>query len=81
MNSDRVQLNLRLDRYPEMYKLIKARARAQGSSMNDFCINLLREGLNLDTDKAPIGEAFDRISNIEERLERLESALLGESVA
>jgi hypothetical protein len=80
--SDRIQLNLRLDKYPEMYKIIQARAKKEGSSINDFAINLLREGLGLDVDKTPVTEALDRISSLEQRLERLESRLLlGESRA
>ncbi len=66
--SERIQLNLRLDKYPEMYKIIQARAKKEGSSLNDFAINLLREGLGLDVEKTPIAEALDRISALEQRL-------------
>ncbi len=70
--TDRIQLNLRLDKYPEMYKLIQTRAKKEGLSINDFCINLLREGLDLDVDKTPLGQALKRIDSIEQRLAALE---------
>ncbi len=70
--SDRIQLNLRLDKYPEMYKIIQARAKKEGSSINDFAVNLLRQGLGLDVEKTPVAEALDRISSIEQRLAALE---------
>ncbi len=79
--SDRVQLNLRLDKYPEMYQLIQTRAKKEGSSLNDFAVNLLREGLGLDVEKTPAAEALDRISVLEKRFEKLESKLLEESKA
>ena len=79
--SDRIQLNLRLDKYPEMYQIIQTRAKREGSTMNEFAINLLREGLGLDVEKTPAAEALDRISVLEQRFEKLESNLLGESKA
>ncbi len=79
--SDRIQLNLRLDKYPEMYQTIQARAKREGSSLNDFAVNLLREGLGLDVEKTPAAEALDRISVLERRFEELESNLLGEPKA
>jgi len=75
--SDRVQLNLRLDKYPEMHQLIQTRAKKEGSSLNDFAVNLLREGLGLDVEKTPAAEALNRISLLEQRFEKLESSLLG----
>jgi hypothetical protein len=81
MSSDRIQLNLRLDKYPEMYQAIQARAKKEGSSINEFAINLLREGLGLDVEKTPVAEALERISILEQRLEELEGNLLGESRA
>ena len=81
MSSDRIQLNLRLDKYPEMYQVIQARAKKEGSSINEFAINLLREGLGLDVERTPVAEALERISILEQRLEELEGNLLGESRA
>ena len=79
--SDRIQLNLRLDKYPEMYQIIQSKAKEEGSSINEFSVNLLRQGLRLDVDRTPVAEALDRISVLEERLAKLESNSLGETPA
>ena len=79
--SDRIQLNLRLDKYPEMYQIIQSKAKQEGSSINEFSVNLLRQGLKLDVDRTPVAEALDRISVLEERLAKLESNSLGETPA
>ena len=79
--SDRIQLNLRLDKYPEMYQIIQSKAKQEGSSINEFSVNLLRQGLRLDVDRTPVAEALDRISVLEERLAKLESNSLGETPA
>jgi len=76
--SDRIQLNLRLDKYPEMLQIIQSKAKEEGSSMNEFCVNLLRQGLGLDVDKTPVAEALARIAELERRFEEMESNLLGE---
>ena len=76
--SDRIQLNLRLDKYPEMLPIIQSKAKEEGSSMNEFCVNLLRQGLRLDVDRTPVAEALDRISALERRFEEMESNLMGE---
>jgi hypothetical protein len=79
--SDRIQLNLRLDKYPEMLPIIQSKAKEEGSSMNEFCVNLLRQGLGLDVDRTPVAEALDRISALERQFEEMKSNLLGESKA
>jgi hypothetical protein len=76
--SERLQLNLRLDKYLEMPQIIHSKAKEEGSSMNEFCVNLLRQGLGLDVDKTPVAEALARISALERRFEEMESNLLGE---
>jgi hypothetical protein len=79
--SDRVQLNLRLDKYPEMYDRIKRRAKADGSSINDWAINILSRELEMDIEQTPMAQALERISSLEKRMEKLESSLLGEILA
>lgn len=79
--SDRVQLNIRLDNHPEIYKLIKERAKKEGSSMNEYAINVLSRELGLDIDQTPVAQALERISSLEKRMEKLESTSLGETLA
>jgi hypothetical protein len=75
--SARVQLNIRLDNHPEIFKLIKERAKKEGSSANDYAINLLSRELGLDIDQTPVAQALERISSLEQRMEKLESSLSG----
>ncbi len=76
--SDRVQLNLRLDKHPTMYELIKRKAKEEGSSINDWAINVLSRELGLEVDQTPVAQALERISSLEKRMEELESSLLEE---
>ena len=79
--SDRVQLNLRLDKHPKIYELIKQRAKKEGSSINDYAINVLGRELGLEIDQTPVAQALERISSLEQRMEKLESSLSGETPA
>ena len=79
--SDRVQLNLRLDKHPKIYELIKQRARKEGSSINDYAINVLSRELGLEIDQTPVAQALERIASLEQRMEKLEGNFLGESRA
>jgi uncharacterized protein (DUF1778 family) len=79
--SDRVQLNIRLDKHPKIYELIKQRARKEGSSINDYAINVLSRELGLEIDQTPVAQALERIASLEQRMEKLEGNLLGESRA
>jgi hypothetical protein len=64
-----------------MYEIIQERAKLEGLSINDFAINLLRQGLGLDVEKTPIGEMRASIEAMEERLTKLEVSLLGKGAA
>jgi len=79
--SDRVQLNLRLDKHPELLELIRKRAKKEGSSINDYAVNVLSRELGLEIDQTPVAEALERIFSLEKRMENLESTLLGETLA
>lgn len=48
----RIQLNLRLDGYKELYEALKAEAARQNTSVNSFVIKTLRKALK-ETDKSP----------------------------
>jgi hypothetical protein len=78
--SERIQLNVRLDKYPELYDLIKERASLEGLSINDFVVRLINKGMGIDTDDddTPLGKALSRISALERRLSFLEEERLGE---
>lgn len=75
MVSERIQLNLRLDKFPELYEQIKIRAKEESSSLNDFAIDLLRQGLGGEASKTPIAKALERISALEQRLQEVECSL------
>jgi hypothetical protein len=66
--SDRVQLNLRLDKYPTLYEEIKTRAKQENLSINDFTLNVLRQGLGWGVEKTPSAEALERVSKLENHL-------------
>jgi hypothetical protein len=72
--SERIQLNLRLDKCPELYEIIKTEAKKQGSSINDFAINLLRQGVGLEIEKRPISEIWKRVVRLEQRVEEIEKS-------
>jgi hypothetical protein len=73
--SDRIQLNLRLDKYPSLYEEIKTRAKQEGLSINDFTVNMLRQGLGWDVEKTPSAEALERVSKVENYLFEITSRL------
>jgi len=80
MVSDRIQLNLRLDKFPDLYEEIKNKAKEENSSINDFAINLLRQGLGGEASKSPMADALERISALEQRLQEVERSLRAAAV-
>lgn len=72
MTSERIQLNLRLDKFPALYEELKIRAKEESSSLNDFVINLLRQGLGREASKSPLAEALERICALEQRLQDID---------
>jgi polyhydroxyalkanoate synthesis regulator phasin len=79
--SDRVQLNVRLEKYPRLIDLLKSQAKQEGSSVNDLVVRVLAEHLGLEAEQTPIVQVLNRISALEERLEKLENASVGEPLA
>ncbi|MBD2773342.1 hypothetical protein [Iningainema tapete] len=69
--SQRIQLNLRLDKHSDLYERLKTRAREQGSSLNDFAINALRQALGLDTEYSPLVETMRRIEVLEQQMQKV----------
>jgi hypothetical protein len=76
MSSDRLQLNLRLDKQPELYEAVKAKAKEQGESLNDFALNALRQAIGWELEKSPISEAINRIVALEKRMKSVEEQLV-----
>lgn len=77
--SERIQLNIRLDKYPDLYELIKERAGLEGLSINDFVILALTKGMGIDItdEEPPLSKALSRISALEHRISLLEENRLG----
>lgn len=63
---DRLQLNLRLDKHKDLYEAIKAEAKEQNISINQFVVNALKRTLGQETESTLSPEA---LSELEERLE------------
>jgi hypothetical protein len=85
MSSDRIQLNIRLDKNPDLYEAIKAQAQLEGISINDFAINALKASLGWET-KLPSATSeqlklelekllADRLAPLHQRLIEVEKQL------
>ncbi len=87
--NDRIQFNVRLDKYPDLYQAIKARAEAQGLTLNEFAIRAFQEALGWEVEasgqtsieqlKVELEEVLaGMLAPMQQRLEELEQRL-GES--
>lgn len=95
--TDRLQLNLRLDKYKDLYEAIKAEAKQQNISVNQFVVDALKKTLGQEIESISSPEALKELERrLEERLvhrlvdlvdEKIEQVLakqeidLGESIA
>ena len=95
--TERLQLNLRFDKYRDLYESIKAEAKEQNISVNQFVVDTLKRTLGQETESISSPEALAELEKrLEERLvhrlvdlvdEKLEQVLakqetdLGEMVA
>ena len=64
--TERIQLNLRFDKHKDLYEAIKAEAKEQDISINQFVVNALKRTLGRETESTSSPEA---LSELEERLE------------
>jgi hypothetical protein len=90
MSSNRVQLNIRLDKNPELYEAVKAQAQLEGVSINDFAVNALKASLGWETKLfSPTTEHLklelenllaERLAPLQQRIQEVEKQL-GEFVA
>ena len=95
--TERLQLNLRFDKYKDLYEAIKAEAKQQNVSVNQFVVDALKRTLGQEREDISSPEALKELEKrLEERLvnrlvdlvdEKLEQVLakqeidLGELVA
>ncbi len=80
--SDRIQFNVRLDKYPELYEAIKSRAEEQGLTHNEFAVRAFQQALGWEVEhrspvlRAELEEMLAAIlAPMQQRLEELEQRL------
>lgn len=76
--SDRIQFNVRLDKYADLYEAIKGRAEEQGITLNDFAIRAFQQALGWEVDHPVLvlrTELEEMLAPIQQRLEELERQL------
>jgi len=72
--TERLQLNLRFDKYKDLYESIKAEAKEQDISINQFVVDALKRTLGQETQSI---SSQDALTELEGRLEeRLVSRLV-----
>lgn len=64
--SERLQLNLRFDKYKDLYESIKAEAKQQDISVNQFVVDALKRTLGQETESI---SSLDALKELERRLE------------
>jgi hypothetical protein len=69
---ERLQLNLRLDGYRELYEAVKAEAARQNTSVNSFVINALKSSVGWQQEEPPSNQPS---LSLEVILEAVESRL------
>ena len=77
--SDRIQFNVRLDKYPELHEAIKGRAEELGLTLNDLAIRAFQQFLGLEVEhRSPVLRAeleemlAEILAPMQQRLEELE---------
>ncbi len=85
--SDRIQFNVRLDKYPELYEAMRVKAEEQGMTLNEFAIRAFQQAMGWEVEhRSPASRAeleemlAEILAPIQQRLEELEQRL-GESRA
>ena len=67
--TERLQLNLRFDKYKDLYEAIKAEAKQQNISVNQFVVDALKRTLGQKTESISSPEALKELEKrLEERL-------------
>lgn len=69
--TERIQLNLRFDKHKDLYEAIKAEAKEQNISINQFVVNALKRTLGQAPESISSPEALSELEGrLEERLVR-----------
>jgi len=67
--TERLQLNLRFDKYKDLYEAIKAEAKQQNISVNQFVVDALKKTLGQETESISSPKALKELERqLEERL-------------
>ena len=64
--SERLQLNLRFDKYRDLYAATKAEAKQQNISVNQFVVDTLKKTLGQETESV---SGLNALKELEKRLE------------
>jgi hypothetical protein len=83
MADQRIQFNVRLDKYPALYEALKAKAQEEGLTFNDFAVRAFQQALGWEVeDNPPVrrSELEEMLAPMQRRLEEVEQRL-GESRA
>lgn len=75
--SERLQLNLRFDKYKDLYESIKAEAKQQDISVNQFVVDALKRTLGQETESI---SSLDALKELERRLEERLVDLVDEKI-
>jgi uncharacterized protein (DUF1778 family) len=67
---ERLQLNLRLDGYRELYEAVKAEAARQNTSVNSFVINALKDSVGWQQEEPLFNQSSLSLEVILEALEK-----------
>ena len=79
--TERIQLNLRFDKHKDLYEALKAEAKEQNISLNQFIVNALKRTLGRDTESTSSPEALSELEGrLEERLVGRLVVLLDEKI-
>lgn len=80
----RIQFNIRLDKYPELYEAIRCKAEQEGLSLNDFAVQAFQQALGWEVEQQPFSQSkleemlAKMLAPMQQRLEKLERQV-GES--
>ncbi|WP_193200920.1 hypothetical protein [Nostoc sp. MG11] len=77
---ERLQLNLRLDGYRELYEAVKAEAARQNTSVNSFVINALKSSVGWQQEEPPSNQSPLSLEVILEAVESRLDNILDEKI-
>lgn len=82
MADQRIQFNVRLDKYPALHEALKAKAQEEGLTFNDFAIRAFQQALGWEVeDNPPVRRSeleemlAEMLAPMQRRLEEVEQRL------